>query len=158
MKRDSEGKFGKALRDVDLPTYVYKIPDVPGPTNFRPCDYLVWFDHGFGEPLSGDARSAWFECKDIDALNSFNLNLIRPAQRRGVDEARFLGVPYWLAIYWRRRNLWTISDMAKVVDTKIWGLVPVSLTFTDLSARYGIDSSPAQLAMNLKAVLLGEAG
>lgn len=156
MKRASEGEFGKALRAVDLEPFVYKPAD--DARNWKPCDFMVWYQpplvHRYEgqENHPGRPSVAWFEVKDTDAVETFPLSAFRPAQRQGVEEACGLGIPYWIAIWWRRHREWTISDAKRVIDHG--QSTPREL----LSSYFGIDTTSAQLRQTLKAVLLGEVG
>lgn len=159
-KRDSEPAFGAALRHVSLAVVVYKPPD--DARNWKPCDYMVWVEasdhvvdeHAFPKPV-------WFECKDVDAIDVFNWRReMRQSQLQGIREAKRIGIPYWLAIYWRKHRHWTISDAVALYDHT--RLRPDHLiaarTFrrTTLMSSLGIDSTPGQLESTLKGVLLGE--
>lgn len=167
-KRDSEAKFGAALRDVDLASFVYRPPDAPGTPLQKPCDWMVWhlgFEPDWAQPR---ARSTWFECKDVDAVNTFNFSEVRAAQLNGIREARRLGIPYWLAIYWRRHHSWTISDAIRIFDLGSWFVEHEgervfvgrgkSISRALLMSRFGIESKPHELPSVLKGVLLGEVG
>jgi hypothetical protein len=161
MKRASEGEFGKALRDCDVAGIVYKPPD--DARTWKPCDFMVWVQ----DNISG-AESVWFECKDVDSVERFAFSELRPSQVQGIRDAERVGIPYWLAVYWRRSQSWTISDAAKVLAwrestaaeaadyyKRDVGL-PTSIERELLMSRFGIDSSPAMLASTLKSVLLGD--
>lgn len=185
-KRPSEGSFGKALRDVDLSMYVYRPPDPKsgeGVSNWKPCDFMVWTRSVDGVSLSWDASglvkagaasmtgiavSAWFECKDTDAVNAFPFADIRPSQLAGIRDAARLGIPYWLAIWWRRHRSWTVSDGWRMLnwkrDQELEGseshgttVAVTSIDRTLLMSRFGLETTQAQLTSNLKAILLGEA-
>lgn len=146
MKRSSEGFFGAALRSVDLALVVYKPPD--DARLWKPCDYFSWVDYG------GSPRPDWWEVKDVDAVDVFNAKEIRPSQMQGIDEAARIGIPYHLAVYWRRHRSWTISDAVRVLaHLRSEGRVSRTL----LMSRFGIQSSPSQLGSTLKSVILGEA-
>lgn len=168
-KRPSEGSFGKALRDVDLVKVVYRPPDAKGGegvSNWRPCDYMVWLQGraNWGTAIRVDDEtvlpvvtfSAWFECKDVDAVNAFPLADIRPSQWAGMRDAARVGIPYWLAVWWRRHREWTISDARQVLayaerrDER-----PTSIPRSELIAM-GIQTPQVQLTSMLKALLLGE--
>ena len=153
-KRASEGEFGKALRDVDVAGIVFKPPD--DGRNWKPCDYMVWVQWGEG------VDSIWFECKDVDAVDRFPFAELRPSQLQGIRDAERVGIPYWLAVYWRRHKAWTISDAAKVMR---WleeerrppnNQNPTSIPRRLLMSRFGIDATPATLSSVLKSVLLGD--
>lgn len=169
-KRLSEGFLGAALRQIDLVTHVYKPPDQAG--NWKPCDYLVWVKstvraHAFVDVLGTGEEidtvdSFWFEAKDEKALETFNWRLqMRPAQLQGIRDAERVGIPYYLAVYWRRHREWTISDAVKLYHAtrvKPDGTGGV-LSFKRRAmgaGGLGIDSSPGQLSSVLKAVVLGE--
>lgn len=146
-KRASEAAFGLALRNVDLDVEVYKPSDMD--MNMKPCDFMVWIPRGY------ENDRAWFEVKDVDTLDRFSFRNVRKSQWNAMRRARRLGIPYWLAIYWRRRRLWTISDTGKLLDM-IEGKDDTWTSFVLLHTRLGIDSEPANLVSTLKSVLLGE--
>lgn len=151
MKRTSEATFREALGDVDLRTYIYKPSDRD--VNWKPCDYMVWVS------LTWE-RSCWFEVKDTDAVNAFPYSELRPAQVQGIRDAERIGIPYWLAIHWRRHKAWTISDAAKVLAYKASVVtdfdIPTSIDRALLMSRFGIESSPANLSSTLKDILTGD--
>jgi hypothetical protein len=160
-KRASEAAFGLALREIDrdIPTYVYKPPDPKmgaGVSNWKPCDFMVWqATQGldFYMPMGG-AHSAWFEVKDVDAVNTFNAKgELRDSQRQGIRQARRIGIPYWVAVYWRRHKSWTISDAVKM---DLANALDGSVTRDLLQTRYGIESKPRELPSMLKMILAGE--
>lgn len=148
MKRESESLFGEALRNCDVSAFVYKPPD--DARNRKPCDFMVWFARLDDTGLT--SGSAWFEVKDTRAVNTFNFKELRPAQLQGAREAQRVGIPYWLAVYWRVHRHWTISDLGKIMAAS-WPLT--SITRMQLMSRYGIDSEPIMLRSTLKDVLLG---
>lgn len=153
MKGPSEGKFGEALRAVDLSMVVYKPPD--DARLWKPCDFMVWLaDIRVG--LDGGAVPSWFEVKDVKAVDSFPVAEIRPSQMQGIRDAARVGIPYWLAVWWRRHSSWTVSDAVKLIKA-YEGQSPTSIPRTLLMSRFGLESTQAQLTSNLKMVLLGEA-
>jgi hypothetical protein len=161
MKRASEGQFGAALRDSDVAGIVYKPPD--DARTWKPCDYMVWVttsDPRWDNGTLGPALSIWFEVKDVDAVNAFNFTELRPAQVAGIADAKRAGIPYWLAVYWRRHRSWTISDAAKVMDWRAASSVttraPRSVSRELLMSRFGVDATPSTLSSVLKSVLLGD--
>jgi len=153
MKRASEGQFGAALRDCDVASVVYKPPD--DARTWKPCDYMVWIaiwdsDH------SGN-HSIWFEVKDVDAVDAFPFSELRPSQLAGIEDARRIGIPYWLAVYWRRHKSWTISDAARVVNWRDESITDkTSISRELLMSRFGVDATPSTLSSVLKSVLLGD--
>lgn len=198
MKRPSESEFGKALREVDLRAYVYRLPDPKtgfGVSNWKPCDFMVWFQHTGWSGLSANRivkpertqealhwlaehgpesslpddfitlgrpgnQSAWFECKDTDQVNSFPFADMRPSQLAGIADAQRVGVPYFLAIYWRKAKRWTISDAVRVMgwrqdEAETRGYIP-SISRELLMSRFGFDAAPRDLSQTLKAAMLGE--
>ena len=153
MKRPSEGQFGAALRDVDVAMIVYKPPD--DARNRKPCDFMAWH-HNYDFP-----RSTWFEVKDVDTVDAFPFSELRPSQLQGIRDAERIGIPYWLAVYWRRHRAWTISDAVRVLgwrddipalEVRNQTSIPREL----LMSRFGIDATPATLTSVLKSVLLGD--
>lgn len=163
-KRQSESFLGAALREIDLATYVYKPPDQAG--NWKPCDFLVWVKtlaggNGELEPVEV-VDSFWFEAKDETAIETFNWKgQMRPAQITGIRDAERLGIPYYVAIYWRKHREWTISDGVKLyraTRVKPDGRAGV-LAFKRRAlgaGPLGIDATPGNLTSVLKAVILGE--
>lgn len=163
-KRQSEGFLGDALRSIDLPTHVYKPPDQAG--NWKPCDFLVWVKtlaggNGELEPVEV-TDSYWFEAKDEAAAETFNWRRqMRPGQINGIRDAERVGIPYYVAVYWRRHREWTISDGVKLYHAtrvKTDGRAGV-LAFKRRamgSGALGIDATPGNLSSVLKAVILGE--
>jgi len=157
----SEIAFGAALRAIDdsVPTFVYRPPDLPGPSQGKPADFMVW---GLGDAdIAPDLRGkfvdvAWFECKELGAAvaESFPCRLVRPSQRQGIREAMRVGIPYWLAVYWKRHKAWTISDAVRLEATG--DLDRTSLQRALLNSRYGIDATPATLTSVLKSLMAGE--
>jgi hypothetical protein len=158
--RASQGEFGKALRAVDLSLYVYRPEDPRGREsvgNRKPCDFMTW--------VAGSPPTAqWFEVKDVDAVDRFAFAEFQPAQIAGIATARRLGIPYWVAIYWRRAKMWTISDGIRMLEWRAevsQGRVqatPTSIPRELLMSRFGVDSTNQQLSSTLKAVLLGDVG
>jgi hypothetical protein len=153
MKRLSEGQFGAALRSCDVASIVYKPPD--DARTWKPCDYMVWIN--WDNDLRAGSRSIWFEVKDVDAVAAFPFSELRPAQMKGIHDAARIGIPYWLAVYWRRERDWSISDAAKVLawrdqQESVATSVPREL----LVSRFGIDATPATLTSVLKSVLLDD--
>jgi len=150
MKRPSEGEFGAALRAIDLRLYVFKPGD--DMRNWKPCDYMVWLAPFHGA-RTGD--TFWFEVKDTDAVNTFSFKELRPAQRQGIADAVRVGIPYWLAVYWRRHQSWTISDATRLVAYAV-DPATKSVSRELLMSRFGVQSSKALLSSTLKSILLGE--
>jgi len=179
-KRPSEAAFGRALRDVDLSMYVYRPPDPKsgeGVSNWKPCDFMAWHKTADAVHMSWSAAgkiegvdaaviavSTWFECKDTDAVDRFPFADIRPSQLAGIRDAARMGIPYWLAIWWRRHSSWTISNAIKLLEWRHEQETlphrrpagPTSVERTLLMSRFGTQSNQTQLTSNLKAVLLGE--
>lgn len=163
MKRPSEAAFGAALRAVDasVPTYVYRLPDPKGGagvSNPKPCDFMVW-TLAETAMLGSDnlplklVDAAWFEVKDVDAVHTFNLkNEMRSSQMQGIRTAARIGIPYWIAVWWRRHNDWTISDGVRILTAGVDDIVSRNLLMT----RYGISSDARSLTSVLKSVLAQE--
>lgn len=163
-KRASEGELGAALRQIDgLRTSVLRLPDPKvgaGVSNWKPCDFVVWT-----APRDLVAFTSWWEAKDTDQVARFPFADMRKGQLAGIPEAARMGIPYWLAIWWRRSREWTISDGIRVMawraeqdrlrEALIDGTT-TSIPKTLLESRFGISASKAQLSSTLKGVLLGE--
>lgn len=163
MKRDSEGHFGAALRDCDVAGYVYKPGDRD--PNMKPCDFMVWLQGYSQERDHAYVQSVWFEVKDLPptVVNAFPFSELRPAQVAGIRDAERIGIPYWLAIYWRRHKAWTISDATKVMrwrdeeNAQLPTIAqPKSIPRRLLNSRFGIDATAATLSSTLKSILLGD--
>lgn len=166
-KRPSEGELGAALRNVDgLKVHVLRLPDPKsgeGVSNWKPADFIVWVSYvrWNGEPDTDATTTHWVEAKDTDAVARFPYSDIRPSQLAGIRDAERMGIPYWLAIYWRRSREWTISDAIRVLA---WQRDQISgeetsvksIPKTLLESRFGISTSKAQLSSTLKGVLSGE--
>jgi hypothetical protein len=144
MKGSSEDRFREALNGIDVRKVVYKPPD--DARTWKPCDFMVW-----------SPQSTWFEVKDVDTVNTFAFSQLRLAQVRGIGDADRIGIPYWLAVYWRRHRSWTISN----ATTLLWWRrnqtkPPASVSREALMSRFGVDATPANLGSTLKSILLGE--
>jgi hypothetical protein len=158
VKRPSEAAFGEALRDVDIASIVYKPPD--DARTWKPCDYMVWI-----EDYSKLALPFWFEVKDVTRVDAFPFSELRPAQMLGIRDAQRVGLPYWLAVYWRKHRSWTISLAERVLawredpdyDDRVYGgVVPTSIPRELLMSRFGVDATGSTLSSVLKTILLGE--
>lgn len=142
-KGASEGTIRAALSSMDLdPIYVYKPPD--DSRNWKPCDFMVWWEE------DGATRCAWIEVKEVQTVESFPYQRqLRPSQKAAITAAHFLGIPYLLAVHWRRHEDWTISD-AWAVLTHPERVLSRKLLYT----RYGVHAHPRDLAPTLRAALL----
>lgn len=154
MKRKSEGELGDALRrmDFDPPPYVYRLPDPKtgaGVSNWKPCDFMVWWD----APGNRATPSAWIEAKDTDALNFWPRAEWRPSQVAGVRAAAELGIPYLLAIYWRRAHRWTISDAVEVLRYFDDNPEAKSIAREKLMVRFGVDAATRDLSQTIRIIL-----
>lgn len=159
MKRSSEAQLGEALRsmDFDLAPYVYRLPDPKtgaGVSNWKPCDFMVWWrqstDAYPGRPI---VAAAWVEAKDTDALNFWPRSELRPSQAQGIRDAGRLGIPYLLAIYWRRHRGWTISDGIGVLDYLESNPEATSIAREKLLSRFGVDAKSANLGQTIRVIL-----
>lgn len=141
MKGKSEPMFREALGKVDLSLVIYKPPD--DSRNWKPCDFMVWW-------RSEIVETAWFEVKEARSGTTFPVEKeLRPAQRSGILDAAAIGFPYWLAIWWPERSVWSISRAIRVIDAK-------TLTFGELAGKYGLDAPQRSLPGTLRAILEGE--
>ncbi|HEY6058631.1 MAG TPA: hypothetical protein VIV06_11395, partial [Candidatus Limnocylindrales bacterium] len=107
-----------------------------------------WWADGVGP------QSAWIEVKDTSTVDAFPASELRPAQRLGIRTANELGLPYWLVVHWRRWYGWTISRAYPVLVTLL-AKNATSISRSELMGL-GIESTPGQLAQNLRAALLGD--
>lgn len=166
-KRATEAEFGKALRELDLRIHVYRPPDPKGPegvSNWKPADFLSWHQEVNPEWGTPSVKPSWFEVKDVDDLRGYPFADLRPSQIQGIHDAERIGIPYWLAIWWRRHKEWTISNAVRVLAWRDEKAIrdPAGLTAITsiprelLMSRFGISTSKAQLGSTLKGVLLGE--
>lgn len=166
-KGPSEDIFRKALGSLDLePTFIFKPSDVGHASNAKPCDFMVWFPDSVlsGEPM-GRAVSAWFEVKETTNLGVFPMGDLRPSQVNGILTARRLGFPYFLAIRWKSGGMWSLVDAVRLLDW--WHghggepapaagstLQTKGVARTLLESRFGVSSSPGQLAAIIKIALI----
>lgn len=143
-KGTSEGKVRLALNQLgDL--VIYKPSD--DARNWKPCDFMVWWQV-LGGGLSS-LHSAWIEVKECKLLGSFPLDDLRKSQRAGIRDAKAIGLPYWLVIWWPARKVWTISDGTALDGSPLKGSVAYSI----LAGRIGIDARQDHLAVTLAIVL-----
>lgn len=142
----AETNLGKALRDIDVASIVYKPPD--DARNWKPCDYMVWIAHGSG------ALSTWFEVKDVDLVNVFPRSEIRPSQVRGIRDATRVGIPYYLCVWFRKASMWAIADAAKVMGWFDENPDATSIKRELLQSRFGVDATNHQLTSVLKSIVL----
>jgi hypothetical protein len=145
----SEDSVRKALDGMDLELYAYKPPDNPGPRqNWKPCDFMVWFDDGIN--LDGEAvrGSVWLEVKDHQGVKSVATAHWRPTQIAGMRIAAELAIPYLAVVRWSKLRLWTIGLAALVLAA-----VDAQQTSIPLAA-WPIQCVPNQLASHLRAALI----
>lgn len=160
-KRSSEAELGVALRgmDFDPAPYVLKLPDPKtgaGVSNWKPADFLVWWSSGeFASTLS-----AWVEAKDNDQVDSFPYADLRPSQIGGILQAAELGIPYLLAIWWRKAKRWTVSDAPAVLRWFNQGIGaggastrPTSIKRELLMSRFGVDASRETIGATIRIIL-----
>jgi len=145
MKGSSEANVAKALSDIDDPIVaVWKPPD--DARNWKPADYLVWFD----------GKAAMIEVKDCDALRGFPLAELRPTQRAWAYRCDEAGIPYLLVIYWQRTSDWTISDTMKVIEWEKEDVFHKSCPRALLQGAFGVQTDGRLLAATLRLALMGE--
>lgn len=149
-KGSSEGLFREALNKIDFdPTFIYKPPD--DARNWKPADYFLWFPVSFGAP----AGSSWFEVKETPNLKTFSLADVRPSQWRGIETATRLGMPYFLAIRWKRDGMWTLVDAVRLAGWLYAQEVrPKSVERVALESRFGVSSTVGQLPSMIRAALM----
>lgn len=143
----AEANFGKALRDIDIASVVYKPPD--DAHNWKPCDYMVWI--GTQDDYPG---SLWFEVKDVNLVGVFPRSELRPSQRAGIRDAARVGIPYYLGIWFRKASMWTVADGRRVLEWFDANSDAKSIPRTLLQSRYGVDATGHQLTSVLKSVIL----
>lgn len=171
MKGQSEATVRAALMRLaeDMPMVVYKPPD--DARNWKPADFLVWFaGDRFVEAEDGidhlnPVGSAMFEVKDNALVDTLAIKELRPNQRKSIREAMAIGLPYWLVVWWRRKQRWTVSDAAKVLthirDEEDRGkadhtYIPRAPTFSHLSSFMGVDCTTETLPGTIGVALRGE--
>lgn len=157
MKRNTEAKVGEALRSIDDPgLLVYKPPD--DARNWKPCDFMVWWERELPGLGPDERRSAWIEVKDLVAPGTFPLKELRPSQRQGIAAAAEIGLPYYLVAWWRSRSIWTISDAARILayekEQRELGAPLTGILYTQLAGAFGIDAPQVRLAQLLKSVIV----
>lgn len=148
MKGDSEGKVRAALKAIDLTQIIYKPPD--DARNWKPCDFMLF----------REGRAQWLEVKDLPTqVGTFPMAELRPSQRQGILEAWDNRIPYWLVCWWRRRQVWSISDAHSVLMlAQTEGHTATGISYPMLTGRLGVESQPRLLSSTLKQALLGELG
>lgn len=144
----------KVAEDVDG-LVVYKPPD--DARNWKPADFLVWWPDDtmilVGDERIRMVRCAWIEVKQTDAVATWPLNDLRPSQTRAAADAHDAGIPYLILIYWKRSRDWTVVDGVRLIyDSPPEHRHSVGRPL--LMSRYGVQSSPGNLASTLKSALL----
>jgi hypothetical protein len=152
MKGSSEAKVRAALNDMDLEAIVYKPPD--DARNWKPADFLVWWDNNELAGAPHIPRSAMIEVKESPNRYTFPIRLLRPSQLLGIRQAQEIGLPYLLVIWWPALASWTVSNAQQVVDQI--GDTATSLDYAWLSSVAGMDCATRDLAPILRSALLGE--
>lgn len=142
-KREAEGKVGRALREADLASFVFKPSDRD--VNPKPADFFVW---------ARGCRPAWVEVKDdgVHALSLIPSSLLEPSQRRGVEQAVQAGVGYHLVVWMRRRLEWLILDLSLMLRE---GMLDRRWKYEELH-RWGTTTTSSALSSTLRLILLGE--
>lgn len=117
--------------------------------NWKPCDYMAWWK-SYDETVAAKDQgcAAWIEVKQNDRLRAWKPEL-RPAQAAGAKQAAEIGLPYIVAVYWKKRNYWTLHQ---------WSATLPAMTFEEAVSRYGVGTMPSTLSVVLAGVLNGEAG
>jgi hypothetical protein len=148
-KGASEATVRAALGQLGPRVYVYKPPD--DSRNWKPCDFMVWWNEEEGSDIFTPAvHPAWIEVKESPTVSSFAYQRqLRPSQKLGIRAAHDLGIPYLLVVHWRRHEDWTISD-AWAVLTHPERVLSRQMLYT----RYGVHAHPRDLAPTLRAALL----
>lgn len=109
--------------------------------------------------------SAMLEVKDNALVDTLAIKELRPNQRKSIREAMAIGLPYWLVVWWRRKQRWTVSDAAKVLthirDEEDRGkadhtYIPRAPTFSHLSSFMGVDCTTETLPGTIGVALRGE--
>lgn len=146
-KGTSEGKVRIALNSCGLNLVIYKPPD--DARNWKPADFLVWWEVTIGDEGRAEPFSAMIEVKECKLIGSYPLDDLRPSQRTGIRDAKRIGLPYLLVIWWRERKIWTVSDGIQLDSSPVKG----SVAFSVLAGRIGIDAQQDHLAQVLRAAL-----
>jgi hypothetical protein len=159
VKGRSEARVREALERLaeDMPLVWWKPPD--DARNWKPADFLVWVGPQDRESFEWGS-SAMLEVKDNPNLNTYPASDLRPTQRAWMRQAAKIGLPYFLVIWWRRRQRWTVSDAAKVVRwvDLIYDDGPTSMAWDLLAGSWGVDCTTDHLAGTIGAALRGEVG
>jgi hypothetical protein len=157
MKTDAEARVRAALTELGSNVVTWKPPD--DARNWKPADFLVW--HALGL-VSMPARSAMIEVKVVDQLTSFPLTELRKNQRAAIRQAARIRLPYWLVVWWRRRQPaeWTVSNASRLIrdlDTQYtpagW---PTSVPHQLLRSRYGIEAASDRVLPGVLSAALRE--
>lgn len=154
MKGTSEAKVRAALNDMGMDVLVYKPPD--DARNWKPADFMVWWDNNELPEAPPIPRSAMIEVKESPGKFTFPIRDLRPSQLLGMRMAAAVGLPYLLVIWWPRLSRWTISNAWQVAN---WiGDHPhaTSLDYGWLNSVAGMDCTTRDLAPILRSALLGE--
>jgi hypothetical protein len=154
VKGASEARVREALTRLagDMQLTWWKPPD--DARNWKPADYLLWYTLDDDLRSFACGKSAMLEVKDNPALKGYSVADLRPIQRAWMHHAERVRVPYWLVIWWRRRQVWTVTAAAKVLAKIDEG--ETNLPFTWLASVGGVDSANENLAGTLGAALRGE--
>jgi hypothetical protein len=154
MKGKSEGQVRAALNQMDWDVLVYKPPD--DARNWKPADFMVWWDNNELRGAHRIPRSAMLEVKESPGKFTFPIRELRPSQLLGMRMAASVGLTYFLVIWWPKLSMWTISNAWQVAN---WiGDHPdaTSLDYGWLNSVAGMDCTTRDLAPILRSALLGE--
>lgn len=155
-KGTSEASVRGALNTMGMDVLVYKPPD--DARNWKPADFLVWWNNNELPGAPPILRSAMIEVKQSPGRFTFPLRDLRPSQLLGVRQAAGIGLPYFLVIWWPRLKMWTVSNAVQCLNWTISNPDATSLDYGWLNSVAGMDCTTRDLAPILRSALLGEVG
>lgn len=155
----AESKVREALARIDG-LLTYKPPD--DARNWKPADWLLWWDANelLGAPPI--TRCGMLEVKQNDRQRIWHWTQggsesLRPIQLAAVARCRTLGMPYFVAVYWKGRSYWTLHRVDRWLGID-GPTVETPISFDDAVTKYGVGTAPANLLATLSGLIRGDAG
>lgn len=159
MTSYSEDQVKAALARIDG-LLVYKPPD--DARNWRPADFLIWWDGNVLKGAPKIPRAGMLEVKQNDRKLIWHwtgggAESLRPSQLAAVAKCNALGMPYFVAVYWKSRRYWTLHRIDQWLGIGI-PYVDTPLRWEDAITRYGVGAAPVNLADTLAGLIHGDTG